>query len=87
MRRAVVDHKRAVGELACACRQQPAPTAVEPLSMQLRVDRVSARSTGELEKAVVVVAPAERARAVSGGECGRLIEEEQFGELPRCQQR
>ena len=39
------------------------------------------------DEAVVVLAPAQRARAVPGGHRGRLVEEEQLGEAARLQQR
>ena len=41
----------------------------------------------QLVEADVVLAPALRARPVAGGERGRLVEEEQLGELPRLHQR
>ena len=53
--------------------------------MQLRVDRVGAPLPGmplapDLPEADVVLVPAERARSVPGGECGRLVEEEELRE-------
>src|SRR6185437_3659558 len=38
-------------------------------------------------EAVVVLAPAERARAVAGGERGGLVDEEELGELARLHHR
>src|SRR6185369_10583723 len=48
---------------------------------------VRARLADDLQEAVVVLAPAQRARAVAGRERGRLVEEEQLGEAPRLEQR
>ena len=65
---------------------------VDALTVQLRVDRVRADLTGmdrapDLAEAVVVGAPAERTRAMTGGEGGRLVEEEELGEAARLEQR
>src|SRR5262249_34326788 len=64
----------------------------EPLPVQARVDRVGPGLAcvplgPELAEAHVVLAPAERARPVAGGEGGRLVEEEQLGEAPRLEER
>ena len=59
--------------------------AVEPLRVEADVDRVGARLADDREEAVVVLPPAERAGPVAGGEGGRLVEEEELGELARPQ--
>src|SRR5207248_11259176 len=53
---------------------------------QAPVDRVGAglaavQAGPDRAEAVVVLAPAERARAVAGGERGGLVDEEELGEL------
>ena len=55
--------------------------------MKALVDLVRAVRAGELEKPVVVLAPAQCARPVPGRERGRLVEEEELRELPRLQER
>src|SRR5262245_34379740 len=60
--------------------------------MELGVDRVRPSVSRmeldpDLEEPVVVVAAAERAGAVPGGERGRLVEEEQLGEAAGPEQR
>lgn len=62
-----------------------------PLAMKLRVDRVCSDLAGmqlvpDRRESVVVLAPAERARAVSGGEGSRVVEEEQLGEAARLEE-
>jgi len=56
---------------------------IYPLEVELLVDRVRAQAE-ELDQAVVVLAPAERARPVPGGEGGRLVEEESSVKRPGC---
>ena len=53
--------------------------------MKALVDLVGARAD-ERHEPVVVLAPAERAGPVAGGERGRLVEEEQLREPARLQQ-
>ena len=64
---------------------------VDALGVQLRVDRVRSDLAGwtcaRSAEAVVVLAPAERARAMTGGERGRLVEEEELGEAAGLEQR
>ena len=65
---------------------------VDALSVKPRVDGVSAaltrvKLTPELAEPVVVRPAAERARPMPGGEGGRLVEEEELGELSRLEQR
>ena len=69
-----------------------ARAGIDALGVQLRVDRVRSDLAGvsvapDLAEAVVVLAAAERARAMSGGEGGRLVEEEELGEAARLEQR
>src|SRR6476469_3005231 len=78
----VVEHERAVGKLVNRRVVVAAALAIEP-----EVDGVCPRFTDEPEEARVVGTAAERARAVAGAEGGRLVEEEELGELPRLQQR
>jgi len=64
----------------------------DALAVQLGVDRVGPDLAGvqlvpEGDQAVVVPAPAQRARPVPGGHRGGLVEEEQLGEAARLQQR
>jgi hypothetical protein len=65
---------------------------VDALGVQARVDRIGAGLAGmklppELGEADVVLAPAESARAVPGGERRRLVEEEELREAARLQER
>ena len=60
--------------------------------MKLRVDRVGAHLAGvhlapDLAEAHIVLATAQRAGAMAGGERGRLIEKEQLGEAPGLHER
>ena len=69
-----------------------APAAGEPLAVELRVDRVGAalprmEISPDCPQAVVVLPAAERARPVPGRHGGRLVEEEELGELPRLEER
>ncbi len=82
VRLVVVEHERAVGKLAHQRVMVAAALAIEP-----EVDRVGTRFADEPEEARVVVAATERARPVARGEGGRLVEEEELGELPRLHQR
>jgi len=59
----------------------------DPLAVESCVDRVRSSATRvqlppQREEPVVVGTTAERARTMSGGECGRLVEEEELGESP-----
>src|SRR5438067_12283535 len=70
----------------------PARRGIDTLVVQPLVDRVGARRpeaelAPELEQAAIVVAAAERARPVPGGEGSGLVEEEQLGEAAGPQQR
>ena len=65
---------------------------IDTLAVQLLVDRVGTalvwmQRAPDLDEAVVVGSAAERARAMSGRERGRLIEEEELGEAARLLQR
>jgi len=64
----------------------------DSLAMELLVDGVSSRllrveCAPKLAEPDVVLVTAQRARAVSGRERCRLVQEEQLGELPRLQER
>jgi uncharacterized protein (DUF1810 family) len=64
-----------------------AGAGVEPLPVELTVDRVSPESVGmnrrpDLSEPVVISAPALRARAMPGSQRRRLVEEEQLGVSP-----
>ena len=73
--------------------QQPAARGrVDPLGVQLRVDRVRPVLPGvQLEPAggegAVILAPAESTGAVACCECSRLVEEEELGEPAGLQKR
>ena len=82
MRLVVVEHERAVGKLAHRRIVVAAALTIEP-----QVDGVGTRVADEPEEARVVGAAAERARPVARCEGGRLVEEEELGELPRLHQR
>ena len=94
MRRAVVEHERAVGKpverrVVVAL---PARGGIDALEVQMRVDRVGARRSGVqrlpgLDEAVVVRAAAQRAGTVTRRESRRLVEEEKFGESSGLEQR
>ncbi len=88
--RAVDEDEGAVGELVeqCVVETAPARRRVDPLTVKLRVDRVRSDLAGvesepDLAEAVVVFAPAEGTRAMAGGQCRRLVEEEQLGVAAR----
>ena len=88
MRLAAVEDERAVREVVGVV-EAPRP-AVEALPVEAQVDSSSAPRAGELEEAVVVVASAEGARPVAGGEGRGFVEEEELRELAgisgeRCQ--
>ena len=94
MRLVVVEDERSVGQVAGVriVMQLRAGFGCEALGVELRVDRVGSflsrmEVAPERGEACVVLAPAERARAVTGGERGRLVEEEQLCEPPRLQLR
>ena len=84
-------HERAVGQLAgrasCgAARGRRAARACSRASIA-SAPRSPGGARPDRDEAVVVRAPAERARPVAGGERGRLVEEEQLGEPARLHQR
>jgi hypothetical protein len=92
--RLLVDqHERAVGQPFQARLVVALGAAVrEPLPVQARVDDVRPGLARvplgpEVAEAHIVLAPAERAGPVPGGEGGRLVEEEQLGEPPRLEER
>src|SRR6185312_1076686 len=65
---------------------------VDALAVQAQIDRVGAclavvQTGPDRAEAVVVLAPAERARAVAGGERRGLVDEEELGELARLHHR
>ena len=90
----VGQHERPVGERperrnVMSLRAGP---RVEPLGVQSIVDRIGpvlprVQLLPDLDEPNVVLATTERARAVPGSERGRLVEEEQFRELPRLHER
>ena len=55
--------------------------------MEPGIDLVGAGGAADREEAPIVVAAAERARAMPGGEGGRLVEEEELGEFPGLEER
>src|SRR5438105_4749147 len=59
----------------------------EALGVERGIDLVRAAGAADREEAPVVVPAAEGARAMAGGERGRLVEEEELGELPGLQER
>src|SRR5438034_8408177 len=82
--------ERAVGELieGRIVSELRARAGVDALGVELCVDRVDADLTGpkltpDRDEAVVVLASAECAGSVTGGERRRLVEEEQLGEPAR----
>jgi hypothetical protein len=88
----VEEHERAVGQLVRVRLVQPPSRGVDAFPVQPFVDGVCAgrsrvHGAPQREEAVVVLAPAERARAMPGGERGRLVEEEQLRELARLEER
>src|SRR5436190_17222148 len=83
----VVEDERAVRELVQKGGVQAAAATVQPFAVQTLVDLICAGRIDDLEKAPVVLAAAEGARPVPGGQGGRLVEEEQLGELSRLHQR
>ena len=91
---AVVEDERPVRQFVerCVVVTLAAGVGIEPFAVELRVDRVGARLSRvdpapDLDEPVVVLAPAERARPVAGGERGRLVQEEQLGEAAGLHQR
>jgi len=61
---------------------------IDPFAVELGVDRVGTELTGVtlapgLPEPLVVLAPAERTRAMPGGKRGRLVEEEELREATR----
>jgi hypothetical protein len=50
--------------------------AIEAFRMELRIHRVRAADTGAGPVAIIICAPAERARSMSGRERERLVVEE-----------
>ena len=74
------------------CRSCARVTGSMRSRVKLSVDRVGSDLAGvkvapDRDQAVVVLAPAERARAMPGREGGRLVQEEELGEPARLQQR
>ena len=63
------------------------PLGVEPQIDRVRTDRVTVVLSPDVTEADVVLAPAERTWAMTCGERGRLVQEEQLRELARLQQR
>jgi hypothetical protein len=93
-RRTVLEREGSVGQLGERgfVEAVPARGRIDALVVELRVDRVRAHRSGmELSpgraEADVVLAPAQRARPMTGGKGGRLVEEEELGELARLQER
>src|SRR5439155_16130606 len=91
----VVRHEGPVGNLVDGG-QPPALTAgggVDALGVQDAVDligsgrRARMQPQPDLAEADVVLAAAQRAWPMAGGECGRLVEEEELGETPRLHER
>jgi hypothetical protein len=80
-RLAVVEYEGAVREAV-----QGKVVMAPPLGLQPLVNRVRTRLADQLEEAVVVLAPAQRTRAVARSERCRLVEEEELGEPPGLQQ-
>ena len=65
---------------------------VDALGVQPGVDRIGAHSLGmqiapDCSEPLVVHVPAERTRTMPGGECSRLVKEEELRELAGLQQR
>jgi hypothetical protein len=83
-------HHRAVRQLRHRHRRrmQPLPAALQPLAMQHGVDLARANVGHAVAlfpaatKAVGIIAAAEEARAMAGGERGGLVEKEQLGPAP-----
>ena len=72
--------------------QPPFARRVDSLAMELRVHRVRPdlprmQLAPQHPEPVVVLTTAERARAVTGGERGRLVEEEELCELAGLKER
>ena len=93
-RHAGAQDERAVGEVrqGGVVEEVGARPRLDPLGVELRVDRVGAdlirvELAPDLAEPDVVLAAAERARAVPGRERRRLVEEEQLGEPAGLQQR
>ena len=89
---AVLEDERAVGKIAGrgVVVALPSRRLVDPLPVEPGIDRVRAavgmQLTPDGSEAVVVGAAAQGARAMTGSEGSRLVEEEQLGEPPRLQQ-
>ena len=86
--------KRAVGQVLVRRRVPALPlvSRVDPLGMELLVHRVGAALSWvhrppDLHEAVVVGSTTQRAGSVAGGECRRLVEEEELGEAAGLHQR
>ena len=65
---------------------------VDPLGMELeidrvRTDRIAVTLSPDVTEADVVLATTEGTRTVTRGERGRLVQEEELGELARLEQR
>ena len=94
VRRVRLEDEGAVGKLVewRLVAQLPACVRSNALGLELRVDRVGTDLTWvevlpDRDEPRVVVAAAERTRAMAGGESSRLVEEEQLREAARLQQR
>jgi hypothetical protein len=94
VRRSALEDERAVGQRVdrCVVKAMPPRSRVDPLALQLRVDRVGSVLIGmlldpDLDEVVVVLPPAKSARTMPGGEGGRLVQKEELGEAARLQQR
>ena len=80
MRLPLVEGERAVREVV-----KPPRVVLQPLRVQPLVDRVRSGLAEQLEEADVVLATAERARAMPRRERCRLVEEEQLREPARLE--
>ena len=90
----VVEHERSVGKLVdrCFMPKLPVRSLVDTLRVKLCVNRISSdlirmKPAPDRDQAVVVLAPAERARAMPGRESRRLVEEEELREPAGLEQR
>jgi hypothetical protein len=91
---AALEHERAVWEIVVRRLPERVRTRqrVDALLVEMRIDRIGAlvpRMTvgPDRAEAVVVLPPAERARAMSGGEGRHLVGEEELGEPSRLHER
>jgi hypothetical protein len=90
----VLEDERAIGKVVKTClvvELRPRDGS-DALDVKLRVDSVSSSLAGvelapERREVVIVLAATKCARAVTGGERGRLVEEEELSETAGLQQR